>query len=204
MIQSVIREAGVVQFPAFNSERHYMVPFFQRFGLPEPLRHWQRTVNDMLSSVDTDRPIYFMADQSKVVAGTPQRRPGVHVDGYWVPALKAHGGGRHRTIPSHRGSPGHRGSHMAAGWADVDFSEPEAIILASDVRACKAYVGEFGGIVGEGGDCSSQDLSGLSEVLLEPNRAYIGTVGTLHESLPVPTDCFRTLVRLNVPGYRLH
>ena len=77
----------------------------------------------------------------------------------------------------------------------------EAIILASDVQASKAYIGEWGGEIKEGGDCSHLDVSYLKAVDLKPNTVYAGNVTMLHESTPVLVDSFRTLVRLSVPGW---
>ena len=76
-------EGANVTFPVFNAERHYMVPFYQRTGLPSHLRHWQPTVDAMLKDVDSDGPIFMMVDQKLCVPGQPHRRGGVHIDGYW-------------------------------------------------------------------------------------------------------------------------
>lgn len=126
MFNSIIRERNGVHFPAFNGEKHYMVPFLKRFGLPNDLSHWQETVDDMLDGIETDEPIYFMADQAFVKAGRPHRRPGVHVDGYWVPDLRGHSGGggsRHRgydPLGGHKGVGRHRGyGRHASGMWDV-------------------------------------------------------------------------------------
>jgi hypothetical protein len=202
MFQSIMQERGPVFFPGFNAERHYMVPFYQEQGLPDHLAHWQNTVDAMLVGITSDQPIYFMADQAFVPAGTTQRRPGLHVDGYWHPSLSAHGGGHTPFPPSHRGQGRHRGGggHMTAGWENIDFSEPEALILASNVSAARAFVGEYDGLVGEGGDCSKIVVDDLAVLHMNRNRAYCGTVATLHESLPVQVDSYRTMVRLNCPG----
>lgn len=205
MFHSEMQARSRVQFPLFAGERHYMIPFFQSEGLSVHLSHWQPTVDAMLEGIETYAPIYFMADQSFVGAGQTQRRPGLHVDGYWHPDLHAHGGGGHRGYgghyPSgHRGRGGHTGRHMASGWDEVDFSEPEALILASNVSAARAYLGDYDGPIGDGGDASKIDVSNLRVMHMEKNVAYCGTVATLHESLPVRVDCHRTLVRLNCPG----
>jgi hypothetical protein len=208
MFKSEMQERGRVQFPLFAGERHYMIPFFQSEGLPAHLSHWQPTVDAMLEGVETYAPIYFMADQAVVQAGQPHRRPGVHVDGYWHPDLSAHGGG-HRGSghggfpPSHRGSGGHGGRHMAGGWDVVDFSEPEALILASNVSAARAYIGEYAGPIGEGGDASRVDTTNMRILPMQRNITYFGTVETLHESTHVYADSHRTLVRLNCPGVTL-
>lgn len=194
MNASMVRKLGAVTFPAWTGERVYMRPFTKRGGLPAHLARWQPTVDQMLCFVETDGPIYLMIDQSEVMAGKSQRRPGVHVDGYWKPAIQAHGGK----------PPGHCGSWddpAPSRWKKCDFSKAEGLILASDVAACRAFTGHWSGDIGEGGDCSGIDLAGLRPHLLEAQRAYAGNVGMLHESLPVKSDCCRTIVRLNVPDW---
>lgn len=80
----------------------------------------------------------------------------------------------------------------------------ETIILASDVPACRALVGEWDGYIAQGGDVSHLDLSHMREVMMTANKAYAGNVTFVHESLPVPYDCQRTVVRINVPGHIIH
>lgn len=191
MLQSIVKPLGAVQFPAFTAERVYMREFRKSSGLPADLSHWQPTVDAMLDGVDTDGPIYLMIDQGVVRAGTTQRRPGLHVDGYWVASKQRHGGGG-----------GHCGSWDSnGGWKNCNFSAPEALILASNVTASRALVGQYEGLIGDGGDCSRVDTRGLSEIILQGGIAYAGNVTMLHESLPVATDCQRALVRLSVPGW---
>lgn len=204
MFSSSMIECGRVPFPEFRQERHYMLPFKQVEGLPHELRSWQPTVDAMLDGITTDQPIYFMVDQSVVEPGKAHRRPGVHVDGYWVPDLKAHGGG-------HTG--GGRGRHSTAGgrwdtgggwWWKCDFSEPEALILASDVSGANAFVGEYDPkYIGEGGSYDGP-LDDLNQLDMMDHRVYVGTVGTLHQSLPLLRGGPRTVVRLNCPGVTLH
>jgi len=85
-------------------------------------------------------------------------------------------------------------------WSAATFDAPEAIILASDLRGCVGYVGEFEGPIGQGGDCSHVDLSTLTGHTLVPDRVYAGNVTFLHESVPIVAGP-RTLVRINVPGW---
>lgn len=208
---SHVIEMGKVQFPAFLAERVYMREFRLETGLPSDLKRWQPTIDQMLAGVDTDGPIYLMVDQGHVRANTSHRRPGAHVDGYWIAGHQRHGGGHSMSAhggsghgsqprPSHQGSPKH-GASASGSWVDCDFSMPEATILASDVSASRAFVGEFYGAPGEGGDCSLLDLSQLAEVRLQAGVAYAGNVTMIHESLPVACDTVRTLVRLTVPGW---
>ena len=203
--KSILERRGAVEFPAFTAERVYMVPFLKAEGLPFDLSRWQPTVDAMLDGVETDQPVYLMIDQAEVKAGVPHRRPGLHVDGHWVPALRAHsglgegGGGSHRNPPGRhiveRNDWRNPARHTAPSY------RPEAIILASDVSACRAFVGDYDTRLGAGGECPTLVTTRLREILLERHRVYAGNVAMLHESLPVAEDCLRTVVRLNVPGW---
>lgn len=191
-MQSIVQERGAVTFPTFTGERVYMREIRKSAPLPFDLARWQPTVDAMLDGVDTDGPIYMMIDQSLVQLGNTQRRPGLHIDGYWIAAKGRHGGGG-----------GHAGAWDTGGgqWKNCNFSAPEALILASDISASRAVIGEFSGVVGDGGDCSHIDTSNLSEIILGAHKVYAGNVTILHESLPVSQSCNRTLVRLSVPGW---
>lgn len=203
---SKIELGGHVEFPAFLAERVYMREFKKKDGLPTDLKRWQPTVDQMLEGIDTDLPMYLMVDQAVVGDNQSHRRPGVHLDGYWDPSLSMHNGGgpthgprRHSSVP-----PGHTGrspfhSSGSSRWEDATFDAPEYIILASDVPACRGYVGQFDGPIREGGDASEISLKNLEAIELEANRVYIGNVSFLHESLPIATSCERTLVRINAP-----
>jgi len=183
-MDSVVKQGGRVEFPAFIGERVYMQEFRKKDGLPVALKRWQKTVDSMLNEVDSDGPIYLMVDQAFVKAGATHRRAGLHIDGHWITGIQAHGS---------PGRPGHRHVHNGSG--------KEALILASDVIGCRAFDGQFHGEIYDGGDCSHIKIDGLREILMLPNHVYAGNVGMLHESLPVIADCQRTVVRLNVPGW---
>jgi len=183
MNQSIVAERGSVSFPAFTGEHVYMLPFLKKEGVPQELSRWQPTVDAMLDGIETDLPIYLMIDQKACVAGVPHRRPGKHIDGYWIPAIHSHGGGH--------------GTHVT----DAKQWPVEAILLASDVQSSRAWLGSYEGVIGVGGDCSHIDTSHLVETRLQESTCYAGNVSMLHESLPVAADCLRTLVRLNVPGW---
>lgn len=189
--QSIIQARGAVTFPTFMAERIYMREIRKAAPLPADLQRWQPTVDAMLDGIDVDGPIYLMVDEGIVGAGQPQRRPGLHVEGYWIAAAQRHGGG----------GGGHCGAWKGDGWATCDFSAPEATILASNIRASRALAGQYHGDPREGGACSHLDISDLTEVALQADRVYAGNVAMLHESLPVDVTCMRTLVRLTVPGW---
>lgn len=186
---SNLQTVGPVTFPAWTGERVYMREFTRRAGLPADLKRWQPTVDAMLDGLDAPGPVYLMIDQGEVRPGASHRRPGVHVDGYWIAAEARHGGG------------GHAGNWDNKGrWNECNFGKPEALVLASDVEAACAYVGKWEGAPGEGGDCKHVDLSGLRRVPMRAGMAYAGNVSMLHESTPLPRAARRTLVRLSVPG----
>lgn len=191
--QSRVVEMGRVDFPAFLAERVYMREFRLETGLPSDLKRWQATVDQMLVGVDTNEPIYLMIDQGVVKADTSHRRPGAHIDGYWIAAKQRHGG----APGGHVG----RWDNPSDRWNSCSFDKPEGLILASDFCASRALIGEFEGTPGEGGDCSMLDLSHLAEIRLQAGIAYAGNVTMVHESLPVSQDTVRTLVRLSVPGW---
>ena len=203
MFTSAVKELNPVCFPDFTGERIYMQKFYKEEGLPKHLSRWQPTVDQMLLQVDTDKPIFLMVDQGTVKPNTSHRRPGPHIDGYWIEELQAHGGS----------SGGHRFNNdteilitkngywdTGPSWKTANLSEPESIILASDVAGCKAYVGDWHGEIGEGGDCTDICFKDLSEFTMKPNNAYMGNVSFVHESIPLPFETQRTLVRLNLKG----
>lgn len=204
---SIVQARGAVSFPQFNGERHYMIPFTKREGLPKHLRHWQPTVDAMLDGVVSNDNIYLMVDQKFVRAGEAHRRPGIHVDGYWDPTTQLHRGG-HRSVvaSSHipQPSPGHKVIDAAGNvvdWADATFEAPEAIILATNVTSAIAYRGKWSGKVGDMGDCDHIDVNHMNPVIMQANTVFAGNAAMLHESIPVHFDCYRTVVRLNVPGW---
>lgn len=215
LFRSQIEARGAVAFPAFLAERVYMREFRKDDGLPSDLSRWQLTVDQMLDGIDTGQPMFLMIDQSVVPAGKAQRRPGLHIDGYWHPggkhqqhrpnALSAHHPEpRHGSIPPpprERHSPTPRHFSGTGDWSTARFDAPEAILLASDVTASRAFVGDFEGPIGDMGDCSHVHTDGMEEIVLGFGTTWAANVTCLHESLPVLSGSNRTLVRINVPGW---
>ncbi len=183
-LKSRIEQRAKVTFPTTGplAERIYMQPFLkvgEEILLPSSMARWIPTVATMLQGIETTSRMYLMVDRSVVKAGQSQRRPGPHIDGHW----RESGGG---TVDA------------------ADFEDNELIILASNVEGCVAYVGSYPRVdFKPGGDCSGMNLSKLKKVRLLADYVYVGTVATIHESVPIKQDCFRTLVRINVPGVTL-
>lgn len=294
---SYVEERSKILLPENTGERVYMLEFYKKNGLPAHLSRWQKTVDQLLDGIDTDGPIYLMIDQGFVKAGSIQRRGGVHIDGYWQPALSAHRSepepsydthnhrpvyDRHNHVPSthnHKpfdyeipSSPRHnhtpsthnhkpfenerivvpvydrhshrpvydRHNHVPSPYdrpspivpvydnhnhrpvhdrhnhdslpsttrkklkfGEVDLVDwpTEAIILASDIQACRGWNGLYDHTDMPNGDCSHVNVQELQEMMFRKNTVYVGNVTMLHESLPVEFDTLRTVIRLNVPGY---
>jgi hypothetical protein len=144
--------------------------------LPEDIKRWQSVVDLMLEGVDSNGPIFIMVDECAVKSGEMHRRGGLHIDGNWIEKL---------------------GSHDSSGHGIIDLKS-ETLILASNVEGSIAYAGKWEGIVGAGGDCSKVNLGGLKKIRMIGGNIYSGDVSMLHESVPVESDCNRSLIRLNV------
>lgn len=200
-MQSSVWMGNAVHFPDYYGERVYMQPFNPSKGLPKELHRWQETVDEMLDqfgSVKINRDVYLMIDQSPVFAGHIHRRPGPHIDGYWMPVANDHG---HMSPVYTHGNPGHNspsrddhrnpGRHKGAG-------KSELILMASNITGAKAYIGKYEGEFSEGGAVEF-DLSGMRQIEMCSDVSWIGDVYTIHESIPHDVDGLRTLVRLNVP-----
>jgi hypothetical protein len=189
MLISIIEKRNPVPFPTFEGERIYMREFTKAAGLPADLSRWQPTVDAMLLGVETDGPIYLMVDQSCVLAGQPQRRPGVHVDNNWIAGHWDNGGWG-------------KGCHGNGGHGHRRMEVSQGLVLATDTLGGRAFAGNAIGTCRDGGDCSHLKLDALDHLLLEPGFAWaMDAQQTLHESIPVPQDCKRTLVRLNISGW---
>lgn len=208
---SQVTQGSSVNMPAWQGERHYMVPFSLKTGLPKTMRRYQQVVDQMMEGVivAASQECYVMVDESVVLPVSYHRRPGLHIDGYWNPGVGHHGG-----ISAHGHGPGpgprwnaipvtvqagHRG-HKGV----TPLRAAEGLLLASNFTACRAFVGQYERDFKKdwrGGDCSDLDVSVLDEVFLEAGRAYHMDVMTLHESLPVPVKVQRSVIRINVPNW---
>ena len=189
--KSEITELGNVAFPSFKNEKIYMLPFFKNKPLPQKLKRWQSTINAILSDINCDTEMFLMIDQSDIKSGSTHRRKGKHIDGYWSKDIQAHVGVRKTGYWQNEGE-----------WINSNFKKNEAILLASDEYGCDALIGEWNGRVGNGGDCEGINTDGLSRIKLNKNKAYIGNVTMIHESITIDVDCKRSMVRINIPNYK--
>lgn len=200
-MQSLLREVSVVSFPKHVEQNRVYQVAFHKDAIPEVLKPWENTIQGMLTGIDCDGEMYFMADRAMVQKGKTHRRGGLHIDGNWYRG--GHGGDRHCDGR-------HGGGHgaMQAGWGGDrwnsvwNFTDDATggIILASDIAGCNALTGNYAGEILKGGDCSHIDTTGMKKVSLRENTAYIGNVTMLHESIPMQADCVRTVCRITMPA----
>lgn len=198
---SSVEVIGAITFPPFIQERVYMEKFTKQSGLPKKLKHYQTTVDQMLDGIDTDDDIYLMVDSSIVQANTLHRRGGKHIDGYWCDS-DGHRGTGHRSISCHSPfPPTHKPSLFYDDWSNATLDHPESLLLASNYEACKGWVGNYSGIILDGGDCSNINTDAMEEIYLQANTVYKANVGFIHESIPVNKTVKRTLIRLNLKNH---
>lgn len=200
MYESKVQENGLVTFPEFTGERVYMLPFFQKEGLPENLKRWQPTIDQMLDGVMTDQPIYLMIDQAFVSAGKNHRRPGLHIDGYWNPS-GGHDG--HKVKSSLAGSHGghksnsglYLGSHgIKGGHAPTDKKKKKGSHGGSShgSKPSKGYHGGgHGAIHGSGPQSWAEAIFKEHEALILASNitASRGFVGSFEGPIKDMGDC---------------
>ena len=188
--QSIVKTFGDLELPSPKMRRVYMERVTKDKGAGE----YQGVVAEILDRLGHNGHAFMMIDEKPIKAGEIHRRPGLHIDGYWVG--NRHGG--HRRRPVVENSSGW--SNGGGTWNSSTFKEPEALVLLSSMQGAVAYEGEWEGYIGEGGDCSSVNVSGLTKRILEAGKVYAGNVTMLHESIPVLRDGIRSLLRLSIPN----
>lgn len=183
--RSVVIRGGPVTFPEWTGERLYMVPFDPTMhrALPNELRRWKNTISAMLDTlmVLPERACYVMIDQAELRPNQYHRRPGLHIDGYWL---------------SDDATP----EPLEVRMQREGLRGKETLLLASDVLGAVAYKGAWTGMPQDGGDCSHIDTSNMERVELEPNVCWALNVTGLHASIPMTKATKRTLIRINCPG----
>lgn len=187
-MQSKLIKLNKVEFPEFLPELIYMLPFKKGDKLPVKYKRWQKTVDSMLQKVNSDKEIYLTLQQSTVNQGEHPRRPGAHIDGIWIPSIKAHRTGVHKTMAWDTGGGNWKSKNLVNG----------GIIIACDSVPPIVYLGPINGTPGEGGDCTHINLSNTEKKLLTVNHAYIGNVNMVHETTEAAQVTNRTFVRITM------
>ena len=195
MMISSIQDLGTVKLPSnLPITKIYMRPWGETFFNSDDDELWLDSISDVLGLVALEDPAdpfkcFIMVDNDFIEEGKYHRRPGVHIDGNWIPEMNAH-----------RPRPGwvHVGKHGNGGHIIDDSSKHQKLIMVSSEPYCKVYLGEYDGEIKEGGDCSEIDTSAMESMILEPNHVYMGDAMTLlHETLPATHTSNRALIRIN-------
>lgn len=198
IFESLAKPAGNISLPAFQSLRLYMHALIIGTGqkLPPSMAEFDPVVDRMLSVVnlnDGDK-IFVTIDQKHVTAGQSHRRPGPHVDGNYI--FDWGGGGGNGWLT------GTAGRVLSPENHKLQYCNPRGgMIIASDHKACRGWIGQFTGQPNQGGDCSHlQDQLDLAQQFwMDPNKIYVGNSTFIHESVAVARDVDRTLVRITLP-----
>ena len=214
MFSSRMAEIGTIKLPTNVPHLLYMheIDMAGNIKMPDGFKEWEDVIAEALQPLGgMPGEAFVTIDQKDIIAGDTHRRAGAHIDNIWYKDLYAHGGG-HRGGDD--GGGGHRGGGhlgMAGDWRGGDGpnwigknnakdydDEIGGLILASDVQACEAWVGDFDNEPGIGGDCEHFRDQLTNGILLEANKTYLANSTCIHESLPLAMDVTRTLMRISL------
>lgn len=142
-----------------------------------------KTVTEMACVFDGEA--YLTVDEKHLAPGDTQRKPGPHIDGYYIKGRLYWGGG-------------------GGGWNHNCNVVPDkmAVIVASSAPLCKIWEGTFAGVPKDDGDCShiinpSDDQFAR---IFPANEAYLLSKECIHESLPAPEMMSRSFMRIALPA----
>lgn len=183
MLNSNFTTLVAVALPTAELERQYYMHGFdvQKPSAPAGFEDYLPVIQSLIDASGVTEGIgYLTVDEKLLKAGETQRKPGPHVDGCYVPLVRAWG-------------------HGGGGWNHNCNIIPGRmpVIVASNFAACKAWPGQFDAEPKSDGDLSHLDLG--EGVLLEPNMGYLLSPDCIHESLPMPHDVARTFIRIALP-----
>lgn len=216
MIDSRAIQFMEVEIPSF--EGHIHMKHFNASTLDNVPDIFKGVVNQMLSVLPKrDMNCWLTVDGKTIEAGKSHRRGGPHIDGNYLDAfypMPNEAYERKRREFSHQHGEivtGHKG-----GWDDgwrsknAEISREEAfflsyntksggILITSNYRGCKGWVGMIHGAPTAGGDCSHLTLPEAQSFIMRPNVVYYGNSHFIHESIPQETNVHRVVVRITLP-----
>lgn len=171
---SQIRDLGPVALPAYTGLRVMMMPFLIEDMQSIPFVRYREPVRLLLEQNPDHLPegtAYLTIDEAEVSAGETHRRPGLHVDGL--------------------GSWGGPAPYACGG-----------MILLSSRLGCVAYDQPLPGMPDAEGDCEKfrSLLDVARRVEMMPGRAYWCAPFLMHESIPMPEQTRRQVVRISMPN----
>lgn len=170
-IQSNIIKLNKIELPMFSGEVS-MVPFDLETLKGVPSKFVDVVLNMLKGVPNATGRAYLTVHGSYVEKGNSLRRPGKHIDGVYTDRFRWGGGWKVSN------------AFRVLSKEDHDYSynnNKGGILLCSNVSLCRAYIGEFEGEPGEGGDCSHIDTG--EGFMLEDNTVYLGNSRMIHESM---------------------
>lgn len=189
MLASTYVDLGSVALPTWRGRQLHMAPFFGAAPvLDDDYEDFLPVVADLCERANHRGVAYLTVDEKIVEAGMSQRRPGAHVDGTWMPDLKAHG----------QPSPGHRqpSPEPPPRHFHGPYIPPQAIIVAASVPGCKVYPGTFHGTPKDDGDLEHiRDQLGEGQ-MLPGFKAFLLSPACVHESIRFQAPTKRTFIRI--------
>lgn len=189
MITSISKEFQEINIPFYDGSIK-MLSFYLE-DLSRIPAQFKGLVEEMISGLPIKKGLaYFTVDGKLIKKGESHRRPGVHIDGNFLPSQgwdsggwKIGGGGKVLS----------ESDHLIAYESNTG-----GLLIASTHPACKGWNGLFEGRPSTGGDCAHINITG-NGFIMNPNVIYYGNSQFLHESVPVDKDVHRTLVRITLP-----
>lgn len=224
---------GGIEIPEFKSRQLYMhKTSMDNVIMPTGFEDYASVIDKILGKVKDRGNVCYITIDEKQVCNDTHRRSGIHVDFNWFENLKAHGenygAGTHRNsgggavpgsgghgsgygggthgnpnIPS-KGNGNHNGSPPSTHSCLEEHNKNGGMLLVSNYPGCRAYTGQFSGVIGEGGCCKDIDVSALKSEVMKPNEVYFVNALGIHESLKIEGPINRTVIRINFhPEYVL-
>ncbi len=219
IMKSIYEKIGTLEkFPEFKGrDVLYMHKASIRNPLlPKEFQDFSKPIKNILGHLVNQKGVCYITIDEKTVCNDTHRRAGVHVDFNWhenegwdnprPPSWKSPVSlGDHKPIVPKPGVPAHDWNLEGFLGKHGHRFKPEeggGMLLVSNYPGCKAYRGSFSGDIGEGGDCTTIDLSGLESTLMAPGEIYYLNALGIHEPLVIKEKVNRTLIRINLhPEY---
>lgn len=206
MLRSYSKELNYVHIPTFTG-KVTMLPFdLADATLKNIPNQFIDLVKKMISSLPELKGIaYLTIDGKEILPGNSHRKPGIHIDGNFIPqgenlSWKATGGGGWKV--------GNNGDNQSKKeFEEAYLSKTGGMLITSTYPLCKGWNGEFDGKPEKGGNCSlfhlhpklALNVQPDKGFLLKPNVVYYGTSQFVHQSLVTSKKVHRTLVRITLP-----
>ena len=186
LLESNARNLAQVTLPPWAGRDRYMHTFDTAAPVMAPgFEDYLPAVTKLWRAAGVAGTAHMTVDEAVVPAGMSQRRPGPHVDGCFVPALRrwTHGGSSGGWLHYCNNVPGGRIARMA-------------VIVAASVAACRVWEGRFEGEPAQDGDLEHirDQLGGCR--LLAAGRGWLLSPDCVHESVRFVRPTRRTFLRI--------